>query len=352
MSTIVVGAAVLASSIVYNSACVELEKAAENRLTEDVTLLVQLVQLRIEAELRKFEHWAAMPLVVQTALNYNDPDQAKAFKDYFFSVVKREPYSTVFIVNRAGDLVACDDPRLLYQPHVRKVVSKRSSVRAGFSGEANIGESLMSVARGRPIVTLTAPVWHDGRVEAILRSHIDMGRLRKELLGPLNKGPRKKFFLFDPSLPKALPKGQTPPAPSDLGPFLLPPAALRDAFARASGNVFRYQAQSGEHLAAASTMEHPAWVFFVSQSMSEILAPIRTLRNITIVVIAATLGILIGSILLLTAPTVRGIERCREFSANIRLGRLDHRLRIKSRDEVGLLAHDLNEMGRPNSAQP
>ena len=344
LSAIVVGAAVLASTIVYDSACDELEQAAERQLKEDVALLAQLVQLRFESELRKFEYWAAMPLVIQTALKCDDSELVDAFRDYFASVVSREAYSSIFMINRAGDVVACDDPRRLYHPYAREVVSKKPGSLAGFAGVASIGESLVSVATGRPIATLTVPVWYEGQVVAILRTSIEMEGLREELLKPLNTGDKKRFYIFDPTLPEALPQGQELHAPTDRAPYQPPPAALRATFSGGRSSIFRYHEPSGEYLVASSTMEHPTWVFFVSQPMSEILAPIRTLRNITFVVIAVTLGLLIGAVLLLTAPTVRGIERCRDFSANIRRGRLDHRLQIKSNDEVGLLARDLNEM--------
>jgi len=64
------GAAVSASMIVYVIACAKLEQGAERHLTGDTVLLAELVQRRFDAELRKFEHWATMPMVIRTALNY------------------------------------------------------------------------------------------------------------------------------------------------------------------------------------------------------------------------------------------------------------------------------------------
>ncbi|MBC8417255.1 MAG: hypothetical protein KJ573_05070 [Proteobacteria bacterium] len=101
LSAIVMGAAVSASMIVYFIACAELEQGAERRLRGEAVLLAELVQRRFDAELRKFEHWAAMPMVIRTALNYKDPELLSAFDHYFSTVITREPYSSIYLINRA-----------------------------------------------------------------------------------------------------------------------------------------------------------------------------------------------------------------------------------------------------------
>jgi len=150
--------------------------------------------------------------------------------------------------------------------------------------------------------------------------------------------------MFDPSLPLTLPKGNQLHTPTDLAPYAPPPGALRAAFDDTSNSVFRYRDHSGEYLVASSRMRNPPWVFLASQSMSVILAPVRTLRQTTAVVVALMLGLLAIAIFRLTAPVIRGIEHCRKFAADIRRGRLDRRLQLQSSDEVGQLARDLNEM--------
>ena len=346
LSTIVMGAAVSASLIVYVIARAELEQGAKRQLRGDAVLLAELVQRRFDAELRNFQHWAAMPMVTRTALDYKDPELLSAFHHYFSIVIASEPYSSVYLINREGDCVACDDPRRLYHPYARNVVSKKPDARAGFAGTAGIGHSELSPATGRPVVPLTAPVWHKGKVVAILRTSVDMGRLNRELLASLHLEHKERYYMFDPSLPLTLPEGKQLHTPTDLAPYSPPPGALRAAFDGASNRVFRYRDRSGEHLVASSRMQHPPWVFLAAQPMSEILAPVRTLRQTTAVVVALMLGLLALSIFRLTAPVIRGIEHCRKFAADIRRGRLDRRLQLQSSDEVGQLARDLNKMAR------
>lgn len=344
LSIIVMLTAVSTSMIVYRIAGVELEQGAKKRLQETGSLVSNLVQYRFDAELRKFEYWAAMPLVVQTALDDTNPELIAGFDDYFSIVVNRESYSSIYLINLEGDCVACDDPRRRLHSHCRKVISKKPGAVAGFAGTANIGKSELSVATGRPIVPLTAPVFHKGRVAGILRSSIDMERISEELLVSSSNSGGQRTYLFDPSLPMTLPKDHVLHAPTNRPPYQPPPQAMQVAFTRATGSIFRYHDSNGEYLAASARMDNPAWVLLVAQPMDEILAPVRLLRRTTALAVTIMLGLLALSIFLLTAPVVRGIEQCRAFAADLRQGRLNRRLNIQSRDEVGQLAHDLNEM--------
>lgn len=344
LSAIVIVTAVSESMIVYNSAGTKLEQEAERRLQEKSALLAHLVQRRFDAELRKFEHWAAMPLVVRTALDHNDPELISAFDSYFSTVVSREPYSSIYLINLPGDCMACDDPRRILHPYCRNVVSKRPGALAGFAGTANIGASKLSLATGRPLVPMTAPVWHEGAVVAILRTSMDMERLSSELLASFSTEKGNRTYLFDPSLPTALPKGHKLHTPTKRAPYVPPPAELVTAFNTTSDSVFLYRDQEGEYLVSSARMHHPSWVFLVSQPMSEILTPVRMLGRTTAIAVVMMLGFLAVAIFLITAPVIRAIEQCRRFAADVSKGWFDHRLQIQSSDEVGLLARDLNVM--------
>jgi PAS domain S-box-containing protein len=350
LSIVGTAAALAGSTVVYLKACEKLEQAAEVRLQKAADLLAESVQRRFDAELRKFEHWADMPLVVQTALHPDNPELTAAFERYFSSVVAREPYSSVYLITPEGDLVACDDPRRLHIPYA-KVVIKFASAQAGLAGEPNIGLTVFSRVSARPVIPLTAPVRHEGRVLLILRAGIDMGRLTKELLDPLNRDRAERAYLFEPSLPRSLPKGHVPMYPVDFPAYSYPSEALEAAFEHSPTAVFRYRDRLGEHLVAASRMQNPAWVVLMLQPMSEILAPINSLRQTMVLVVVLALAFFIGSVLLLNAPVTLGIERCRKFAMDIGSGKLDRRLHLRSSDEVGQLAHALNDMAAQLQSQ-
>ncbi|MCB2227882.1 MAG: histidine kinase [Desulfarculaceae bacterium] len=344
LTSIVIAVALTSSSLVYLFASERLEQRAKQRLAGTAVLLAEAIQLRFDTELRKFEYWAAMPLVSNTVLHYKDPKTRAAFDKYFSAVVTREPYSSIYLIDKKGECIASDDPRRLFHPHCPKVVSKRPSAVAGYAGTANIGRTVVGVADDRPVVTLTAPVRHLGKVVAILRAGVDLGRFGQEVLALHTVAPKEKVYFLDPSLPSSSPKSLKIRAPANWMNYSPPPKELRAAFEKRSESIFRYRDSEGEHLVAFAQLRAPRWSIVVSQPMAIILAPVRFLGKITLIVVALTIALLIVSVFLLTAPVVKRIERCREFSGDICRGRLERRLPPGPRDEVGDLARDLNEM--------
>ena len=344
LTSIVIVVALTSSSLVYLFASERLEQRAKQRLAGTAVLLAEAIQLRFDTELRKFEYWAAMPLVSNTVLHYKDPKTQAAFDKYFSNVVAREPYSSIYLIDKKGECIASDDPRRLFHPHCAKVVSKRASAVAGYAGTANIGRTVVGVAGNRPVVTLTAPVRHLGKVVAILRAGVDLGRFGQEVLALHTVAPKEKVYFLDPSLPLIPPKHHQLQAPTNWMTYSPPPKELRAAFEKRSESIFRYRDSKGEHLVAFAQLRVPRWSIVVSQPMAIILAPVRFLGKITLIVVALTIALLIVSVFLLTAPVVKRIERCREFSGDICRGRLERRLPPGPRDEVGDLARDLNEM--------
>jgi len=344
LTSIVIVVALASSTLLYLFASSRLEQRAKQRLMGTAVLLTETIQLRFNTELRKFEHWASMPLVINTALDYQNPKTLAAFDKYFSAVVAREPYHSVYLIDRNGDCIASDDPLRVYQPHCRKFVSKRPSAVAGFAGIASIGRTILSVAGDRPVATLTAPIRHQGEVVAILRAGVDMGRFSQEILKPHALEPKEEIYFFDPSMPSAPPGTLKLPSPTNWVQYSPPPKELRTAFEKRSQDIFRYRDSQGEYLVAFAQLSAPPWIIMVSQPMANIIAPVRLLGKITLVLVILTIVLLIASIFLITAPVVRRIERCREFSEDICRGLLERRLRPGSRDEVGDLARDLNEM--------
>ena len=344
LSTIVVGAALVVSMIIFGIAYTKLEQAAEKRLTGRATLLAELVQRRFNTELRRFKLWAAMPLVVNTALDNQNPDLLLAFDRYFSTVVDSEPYSSIYIISRERECVACDDPRRMYHPYCHDVISKKPSARAGFSGHAGFGEVKLSVATGRPVLVMTAPIRHHGRTVAILRTSIDVDCFRREVFESIGARQSERIYMFAPILPQALPKGQQLQAPTERRAYTPLPKALRTAFNTAPRSVFRYQDHDEKHMVAASRMRQFPFVFLASQTMSTILGPIMQLQNASVLATLLLLVLLVGSIYWLTEPVIQGINDCRRFADGVRNGRLDRRLHYKGRDEIGHLARDLNEM--------
>ena len=217
LTSIVIVVALTSSALVYLFASDRLEQRAKQRLIGTAVLLTEAIQLRFDTELRKFEYWAATPLVIDTAWDYKNPKTVSAFDQYFSAVVAREPYSSVNLILKNGACVASNDPRRMYQAHCPKVVSKRVSAQAGFNGNASIGRTVLSVADDRPVATLTAPVRHLGKVVAILRAGVDMGRFSQEVLKLHTLAPKEKIYFFRPLFALGHARWPQAPGPSQLG---------------------------------------------------------------------------------------------------------------------------------------
>ena len=345
LSTVVMATALSASMVVYHIAGSRLEQNTERRMRQGTLLVSELLQRRFDTELRKFKHWAAMPLVRKTALDYKNPELVAAFDNYFSAVVEQESYTSIYLINHDFDCVASDDPRRIFFPLARQLISKKPGAHQAMAGKANIGASVLSKASGRPVLVMSAPIFDGKQVVGILRSSIDMDLFRSELLiPPVETTGGLSFHLFAPDLPVALPAGVTPLQPLDHAPYQPPSEALTTAFHSAPDNIFRFQEGEKEHMAAFAHLQESDWVFLLHQPMDEILAPIRFLRRATIIAMLFMLLILGLTIYLITAPVVNSIELCREFASQISRGELNQRLTISTNDEVGQLAGDLNEM--------
>lgn len=59
LTCIVIAAVLCSSTLVYLFAASELEQRAQRRLLDTAALLAESIQFRFDAELRKFEYWAA-----------------------------------------------------------------------------------------------------------------------------------------------------------------------------------------------------------------------------------------------------------------------------------------------------
>ena len=321
-----------------------LRRSAEVRLRQSAGLLAEQGDKRVGAELSRLESWAAMPVVVRTALDEGDPHRADGFTGYFQGVVKRERRYSVYMFDRRGNCIASDDSRRIGAPYARDVVSKRPGVRAAFAGKSSVGPTVFSTATARPVAPISAPVWHGGKVVAVLRTTVDMGLLKEHLFDSVRIGGRGRVYIDCPGLDKELPRSHKLLAGDVLPRWTPPPGPVQQAINKAPGGVYYYDGNEGAQVLASAWMKDPRWLVVVTQPMEEVLAPARMLRKALLWVALGLFILLAGATLVLVAPVVRGIERCRAFAERIGAGKLGERLDLHASDEVGDLAKALNAM--------
>ena len=102
--------------------------------------------------------------------------------------------------------------------------------------------------------------------------------------------------------------------------------------------------QGTEVLSAFESVDPPGWRVFVEEPLSEAFAPIQAAIWRTVVLLIVFLLVAIATSVLLARNLVRPIESIQVAAAKIGAGALDQRIDIRSRDELGALAEEFNQM--------
>lgn len=341
---VILGGTAAALFVLGDVAGEALRRSAERRLQQSTGLLAEQGEKHVGSELARLESWAAMPVVVRTALDEGNPERAEAFTGYFRGVVKRERRYSIYMFDRRGECVASDDLRRIHDPYGREVISKQPGVLEAFAGKRSIGKTVFSRTTARPVVPISAPVWHEGKAVAVLRTSVDMGLLKEHLFDSVRIGGKGRVYVDYPELDKTLPEGHRLLTPDLYPRWTPPPEPVLQAMKNAPGGVYYYDGKEGRQVLASARMKNPPWMVVVTQPVEEVLAPVRMLRKALLWVALLLFVLLAGATLVLVAPVVRGIEQCRAFAARIGEGRLSERLDSHAADEVGDLANDLNAM--------
>ncbi len=99
-----------------------------------------------------------------------------------------------------------------------------------------------------------------------------------------------------------------------------------------------------EVLSAFQGVEPPGWWVFVEEPLSEAFAPIESAIWRTALLLVVFLIVAVVTSVLLARNLVRPIESIQAAAAKIGSGALDQRIEISSRDELGALAAEFNQM--------
>jgi PAS domain S-box-containing protein len=343
-SLVLLGGTLLALLLLERYAGRELRDAEEQRLLVQARLLAERAQIQINTELINLETWADMPLVVEMARNPGDDALRAALVAFLQGIVEREQRYSIYLFSRDGECIASDDPRRIGAPQARDVVAKRPSMKRAFAGESCIGRSAFSIAAARPLVSLSASVRHNGEVVGVLRTAVDMVLLQHRVFPPDAGDDSRRVYIHDPDLDTTLPSDTPLIAPDIQPPWRAPPPFIVQAGRESVGEIYYNEEQGRRLLIGSARMNNLAWVVFVTYPMDRVLAPLSKLHGIAIIIILALSVLILTVTMLLVAPVVLAVERCRNLVDAFREGLLDRRIALRRRDEIGELASGLNRM--------
>ena len=99
-----------------------------------------------------------------------------------------------------------------------------------------------------------------------------------------------------------------------------------------------------EVLSAFESVDPPGWLVFVEEPVSAAFAPIQAAIWRTVVLLLIFVLVAVTTSVLLARNLVRPIERIQVAAARIGSGAFDERIEVQSRDELGALAQEFNQM--------
>ena len=102
--------------------------------------------------------------------------------------------------------------------------------------------------------------------------------------------------------------------------------------------------QGTEVLSAFASVDPPGWRVFVEEPLSEAFAPIQAAIWRTAVLLVVFLLVAIATSVLLARGLARPIEAIQVAATKLGSGSLDQRIEVTSRDELGALADEFNQM--------
>lgn len=337
---------VLLSLVLYRSAVGELEEAAERRLHQVCDLVAAEAQQMFSLLVREVELCAASPLTIETALDYEDPARVEAFTRYFVRVRDEwGVFQSINLVNPGADCVATSNMEgdRLYHPEHKRMVSGRTDFKEAMAGKTAISKRMVSRGTGRPCMAVSVPIRGDNKIIAVLRAVVDLGFFNREYMASLRVGGVGRLLVLDPALEGRL----TSPAlnePLARQSYVRPDVTIPEDRKASTSGLFRYKARDGLHMAAFRRLAPFQWVIVAEQPFSEILHPVGRFRNMAFGVTAALFLAMGMAIFLLTRPAMRALEQCHRFADAIAGDKPVVPLTVGRRDEIGLLAENLNKM--------
>ena len=134
-------------------------------------------------------------------------------------------------------------------------------------------------------------------------------------------------------------------ADTNLGALPQVHAALANAATARDGVVTDGRDPQGtDVLSAFVSISPPGWWVFVEEPLSEAFAPIQAAISRTAVLLVVFLLVATATSVFLARNLARPIEAIQVAAARIGSGSLDQRIEVSSRDELGALAEEFNQM--------
>ncbi|MBI3923220.1 MAG: histidine kinase [Armatimonadetes bacterium] len=336
----------LSTAIVYVVARQELETLAKRGLEDAARFFSHDSDAWAASFKADSRLWSVQPLVSQVADGRRDRTSSEALNRFFRQCVQgKDMYESVSLMSGDGEVLASSYSRpeevgLLMVDSL----PRDPSFAASRAGNQVVSPAYLGDSGQRVCVALYTPVPSRRQGSAVLRAALDLGRINERLMQPLPIGKAGRAYIFDPGLTVQQLKGQSPQGQLVSLPNMphnIP--ALREMLTKDHG-IAKYQARRGIRMAAYRRLHEAGLVLVVELPLREVLAPIKSIQQVTFLVAVIILALVWGAVYLIANPLAARIQECQDLARDIQDGHLDRRLAITTGDEIGLLTGGLNAM--------
>lgn len=336
---------VLTTSTFYWTARDQLEKNAVNRLQQTASLVSTQTDNRFQALLQHVSVWAKLPIIRRAAMEPGNKAVIDQVNDLFADIVASDPiFQTFNLYDISANIIASSITERVGLPIAREVVSKREDFLTALTGTSVIKGPFWGLSSGQPVVAVSVPVISAGRVIGVLRPIVDVAGFNEKFLKPLTKGSEGRIFIFVPD-----PKDKEKLAPVDKTlvvqtPYITPDVPLVSEMQKQERGCVRYKSGKEDRYAAFVWLETPHALIVAELPESDVMAPIRYMKRNAVVIATIMLIAIWFAAGLTVRPLLADLRKCFGLVRAIRDGDMGERIMVKSRDDVGDLAHGLNEM--------
>jgi PAS domain S-box-containing protein len=335
----------LASWVVYRFAGLELETSKRRVMAQDAEIMARQIEVWLQKSKSDVILWAELPLVRQVALKPGDPQATAAACRFFQHIVQTTgEFQTVDLLGPDAACLASSTPACIGGQPLQMSVAGRRDFQQALKGRVSISSLVSSLANGRPLTSITVPVWRGRKVIAVLRTVIYSAFFDAVLPKQGKFGPGRSYGIIDLSLKNQLPKSLAlidGNRGSKSRPWHFP--LTQPEFSGTRGFI-QYHTPKGDILAAFHRVKGPDWIIVVPEPFQKVLAPIRNMGRMAFLTAILLIGAVFGVLFLMVNPGLRAIRQCLELVQKIGAGDLDARLHFRANDEIGKLAKGLNAM--------
>jgi len=244
-------------------------------------------------------------------------------------------FEEVMLTDSSGTVIAAGDTKLIGQLKI----SDRVFFQEGMKGNAMISDVVQSKISGNNIFVVAFPVRQasQNKVLGVLAAGIDLGIFYKRFIEPIRVGTTGYAYIYNQEGVIIAHPNKDDVLKKSIGDFGLSPEMLT----KQKGS-FSYILNNVEMTAAVKKVEITNWFVTVAVHKSELLEPARNIRYIMILIAAAVILIVSLAIFFIAKSVTRPLDDVGKILEGIAKGNLGTGIEIKSHDEIGKMANDLN----------